>query len=81
MWYTFDRNILWRTEHLRLKDGVYGNELLEPGQRIMEVKTPGAIPRWFADILDEMKLYPVSFSKYGRAYQAWMMREQNGRIA
>ena len=78
---TFDRNILWRTEHLRLKDGVYGNELLEPGQRIMEVKTPGAIPRWFADILDEMKLYPVSFSKYGRAYQAWMMREQNGRIA
>lgn len=78
---TFDREILWRTKQLRLQDGIFGNALLEPGQRIMEVKTPGAIPRWFADVLDEMKLFPISFSKYGRAYQLSMLEEKNGRIA
>ena len=39
----------------------------------MEVKTPEALPVWMADILDALKLYPVSFSKYGRAYKE--MRE------
>ena len=35
----------------------------------MEVKTPGAVPLWFSKILDDLAIYPASFSKYGFAYQ------------
>lgn len=75
---TFDWDICWRTEDIALEKGIYGNDLLEPGQRIMEVKTPGAMPRWFAEILDEMHIYPCSFSKYGRAYVQWQNDKKTG---
>ena len=35
----------------------------------MEVKTSGAVPLWFSKILDDLAIYPASFSKYGVAYQ------------
>ena len=66
---TFDSNILWRTESLALNRGVWGTPLLAPGQYLMELKTPGAVPLWVAHILDRAQVYPCSFSKYGRAYQ------------
>ena len=66
---TFDDNIVWREEELNLKAGIWGNELLESGQRLMEVKIPGAMPLWMAEILDELHIRPVSLSKYGRGYQ------------
>jgi hypothetical protein len=65
---TFDRDLLWRTEDVDLAAGIYGDTLLEPGYRIMEVKSPGAMPMWFVRLLDDMKLYPTSYSKYGSAY-------------
>jgi hypothetical protein len=34
----------------------------------MEIKTDGAMPLWLSHALDELKIYPTSFSKYGRAY-------------
>jgi hypothetical protein len=34
----------------------------------MEIKTEGAMPLWLAHLLDEMRIFPTSFSKYGRAY-------------
>lgn len=66
---TFDSSIIWRTEQLNLSAGVWGNQLLEEGQRLMEIKIPGAMPLWLSHILDDLELYPVSFSKYGRGYQ------------
>ena len=66
---TFDWDIRWRTEDVDLYAGSFGASLLSPGQRIMEIKTPTAIPKWITDILDEMKLYPISFSKYRKAYE------------
>lgn len=66
---TFDTNIRWRTDHLRLDSPTEGNQLLEPDWYLMEVKTPGAVPLWFSKILDDLEIYPTSFSKYGRAYQ------------
>jgi hypothetical protein len=53
---------------LRLESGVYGERLLPEGQWLMEIKTPQAIPLWLARTLSELRLYPVSFSKYGREY-------------
>lgn len=66
---TFDENIVWREEQLSLKAGIWGNSLLEPGQRLMEIKIPGAMPLWMADLLDELHVCPVSLSKYGKGYQ------------
>ena len=70
---TFDDNLRWRNTRLDLQDVGGGNLIIEKGYYLMEVKTPKALPVWMADILDALKLYPVSFSKYGRAYKE--MRE------
>ena len=66
---TFDTNIRWRTDNLCLDGPTEGTRLLEPGWYLMEVKTPGAVPLWFSKILDDLAIYPASFSKYGVAYQ------------
>ncbi|MDF2843783.1 MAG: hypothetical protein K0R00_2209 [Herbinix sp.] len=34
----------------------------------MEIKIPGTMPIWLAHILDELNIYPSSFSKYGKAF-------------
>jgi hypothetical protein len=65
---TFDSNLLWREEELRLSNGIWGTPILEKGQRLMEIKLPQAMPLWLSHILAELKIYPVSFSKYGRGY-------------
>lgn len=65
---TFDSNILWREEDLWLGSGPYGNAILQPGQQLMEIKIPGTMPIWLAHILDELNIYPSSFSKYGKAF-------------
>jgi hypothetical protein len=35
----------------------------------MEVKIPEAMPLWLSAKLDELKIFPTSFSKYGNAYK------------
>lgn len=35
----------------------------------MEVKISNAAPLWLAQALSEIGIFPVSFSKYGRAYE------------
>ena len=72
---TFDSNIIYREKALDLSKGVWGKKLLENGERIMEIKIAGPMPMWLVRILDELKVYPTSFSKYGSAYQ----REVNKR--
>ena len=66
---TFDGNITYREEEVRLEKGVWGEKLLDPHTRIMEIKIPGAMPLWLSHLLDDMKIYPGSFSKYGEAYK------------
>ncbi|SEL08172.1 polyphosphate polymerase domain-containing protein [Ruminococcus albus] len=66
---TFDGNITYREDEVRLEKGVWGDKLLDPHTRIMEIKIPGAMPLWLSRLLDDMKIYPGSFSKYGEAYK------------
>lgn len=66
---TFDSNILWREEALWLSNGIWGNKLLEEGQRLMEIKIPGTMPLWLSHTLDRLEIYPTSFSKYGNGYK------------
>lgn len=65
---TFDSELLFRDYDLRLDKGIYGRKLLPHGERIMEIKITGAMPLWLAGLLDELIIYPASYSKYGTAY-------------
>lgn len=66
---TFDENILWRSEDLRLDIEPYGNPLLKSGENLMEIKVSDAIPIWLVKKLDELNIYKCNFSKYGMAYK------------
>lgn len=66
---TLDREILWRTEALDLRRGAWGDPLLAPGQVLMEVKISNAAPLWLAEALSENGIFPISFSKCGRAFE------------
>ena len=35
----------------------------------MEIKALNAMPIWLVEVLNELKIYPSSFSKYGTAYK------------
>ncbi|XCP85675.1 polyphosphate polymerase domain-containing protein [Roseburia hominis] len=69
---TIDRNIRSRRHHLELS---YDGEctLLSPGEYLMEIKVDTAYPLWLADLLCELQIYPVSFSKYGAVYAKALM--------
>lgn len=69
---TFDENILYRTEELSLKNGIYGHPLLEDQQTLMELKISGGIPLWMSHVLNQQRIYKTSFSKYGSAYRHLM---------
>ncbi len=66
---TFDSGIRGRSGDLTLSAGDSGIPLLPEGQRIMEIKAPGAMPLWLCDLLSGLKIYPTRFSKYGTYYQ------------
>lgn len=66
---TFDQNIRWRTDHPDPGFGTGGALLLPDWDGfLMEVKLPGAMPAWLADIFDRLQIYPASFSKVGNIY-------------
>lgn len=66
---TFDRSIRCRWENLTLSAAPSGTPLLEAGHSLLEVKVPGAMPLWLSHLLGQLHIRPVSFSKYGTAYQ------------
>lgn len=75
---TFDKNILYRTDNLRLDTKITGTPILDDGMCILELKTGPALPIWISEILTELKIYPASFSKYGVAYKKYMEELKNG---
>ena len=76
---TFDRNIRYRTDRLDLRYGNVGTDILKPNQRLMELKIAGAMPIKLARIFSELRIYPVSFSKYGRGYVDLMKTSAEGK--
>ena len=65
---TFDTNICWRTNHLDLRNGGRGTQLLAPGEHLMEIKIAGAMDMEIATMLSELGIFPTSISKYGKGY-------------
>jgi hypothetical protein len=74
---TFDHNIRSRNTELELSLGDHGEMLLPPGSYLMEVKTASALPLWLVHILSDLRIYPVSFSKYGNIYKREHSRNQH----
>lgn len=67
---TFDFNIRSRQEKLDLAEGDYGEKLLPDDHVVMEIKVDDAYPFWLVHMLEQLEIYPTSFSKYGMVYQS-----------
>jgi len=65
---TLDTNIRYRTHDFDLRSGAAGKVLMGPDSYILEIKILDAMPLWMSRILDKLKIYPTSYSKYGSAY-------------
>ncbi|WP_256759441.1 polyphosphate polymerase domain-containing protein [Cohnella sp. WQ 127256] len=73
---TFDTNIRSRRDDLRLENGDHGEQLLDRGQWLMEVKAEKTIPMWLSRMLSEHQMYRTSFSKYGNEYKKMLMNNK-----
>lgn len=73
---TFDTGIRFRQSELRLDNGTWGTDLLQPGQVLMEIKAERALPPELSRKLSELRIFPTSFSKYGAAYENYILPEQ-----
>lgn len=71
---TFDRQITARRYDLTLAKESYGEQIILPDHRIMEIKVPGSIPLWMSKALSELEIRRISFSKYGTAYKNHVRR-------
>ena len=65
---TIDRNPRYRINKLNLHTSLEGNNLLDEGEAILEIKVQNALPLWLVHILSEGRIYQTSFSKVGAAY-------------
>ena len=72
---TFDNNIRFRNHDLSLSKGDYGYKILDESMYLMEIKVGGAMPLWLSAALNELEIYPVSFSKYGYCYTNYIYCE------
>lgn len=66
---TFDSLIRSRRVNLGLEHGDFGTLLLPNSWYLMESKILNATPKWFSDLLAKLKIYSISFSKYGNIYK------------
>ncbi len=73
---TFDEGI--RALDMRQADAGWF-PVLGSGAQLMEVKNRGPLDTVFARVLSQEKLYPQSFSKYGRAHRLMQGRMAGGR--
>jgi SPX domain protein involved in polyphosphate accumulation len=64
---TFDYHIKSSLTNLKLTNLDTEKEL--NNGYIMEIKTLRGLPNWFTTALSDLKVYPISFSKYGEIYK------------
>ena len=53
---------------LDLREDNKGQQILEPNQFLMEIRVSKAMPLGLSRKMSQLGIFPVSFSKYGRAY-------------
>jgi len=72
---TFDSDIRFRLEKLDFLNPDEGIILLPKDKIVMEIKAPGIIPLWMARALSENKIFPAPFSKYGKCYTGFIIKQ------
>jgi hypothetical protein len=72
---TFDHNIQTRYDDFDFESRQKGLPLLAENQVLMEVKVGQSMPIWFTQLLSSLEIYVHSFSKYGKAYEAEIVKE------
>ena len=70
---TFDHQILFRNENIDFTKDEGHPILSSKDLYLMEVKSEDNFPFWLARKLSEYELYSQSFSKYGKAYQQYLL--------
>lgn len=70
---TFDFNIKMRDTDVTLSPDAADKPVLSDEYVLMEVKTVRGVPLWFAEALSKLQIYKTSFSKYGTAYQTYIL--------
>ena len=79
---TFDTKLRYRLENLDLRNGDYGEPILNDEDKIlMEIKIPGTCPLWLSRILSELKIHSFSFSKYGTCYKEHILKNNTKLFA
>ncbi|MBO4578824.1 MAG: polyphosphate polymerase domain-containing protein [Clostridiales bacterium] len=77
---TLDSNIMARDYDLNLRQGVYGENIIDRDLYVLEAKVTGAMPAWLMRFLRENDISKTSFSKYGRYYtENILTKEDNTR--
>ena len=66
---SFDMNIRSRRYDVALERGDYGERLLKEGIYLMEIKTSLSKPLWLTNMLSELEIKRVTFSKYGTEFK------------
>ena len=64
---TFDNNVKYDLDDIKLKDINEDNILFKSGY-IMEIKTFNGLPIWLREALNNLNIYPISYSKIGKLY-------------
>lgn len=65
---TFDYNLRSRKNNLEIKTDEENTNYFTNNSYIMEIKATNNYPLWFSKLLAKYKIYPTSFSKYGKIY-------------
>ena len=69
---TFDKDIRVAFDRTSIEPPDDVKPVTKEGERLMEIKVQGAMPLWLTEALSELKIYPVSFSKYGMAAKTYL---------
>ncbi len=71
---TFDFNLRSRIDNLDFILADAGKSFFNDKKCILEIKSCENMPIWLVKILNSLKVYPVSFSKYGEIYKEMIIK-------
>jgi len=75
---TFDSNIRTSFDKTNLQTEKEEKPVIDKNRYLMEIKVPGTMPLWLTAALNELKIYPHSFSKYGEAMTIYSKQGMRG---
>lgn len=75
---TFDHEIAMEEQPTSLVEPKGAKKILPPGFVLLEVKTELGLPQWLVSFFSAQQIYKTSFSKYGTAYQKFLLPKETG---